>query len=108
MPRNLNFWELKRVAADKKLRELHKQLQEVTITRAPKRRLSFVAKEVGFQALPHGEWRKRYIVWKTFNARRREIMRSMDKLRRRVAYYDERIATLRKTNAWTAVLANRF
>ena len=102
MPRTLSFWEKKRAATDKALRELHKKLTELPIKRAPSR--VYIVPGSAPRRLTHREWDRDYTYWKVRMANRREIIRTMEKWRRRIAYYDEQIATLRRTkNAWSVV-----
>ena len=101
MSRNIAFWEKRRTAADKKLRELHKTMSgSLPLRRAPQRR-----SQVPDRTLSHRSHAKAYAAWKTENAKRRRLREEIMKLNRRVAYIDERIAALKAKTVWDTVRA---
>ncbi len=100
--RTIAYWEKKRREAEKELREVHRALQARPPKSAPRRR--YVLGDTPIRVVRYAQ-QLAYLQWKQNNAKRRKLFRERDKLHRRVAYYDQRIAALKiDRTAWRRVL----
>jgi hypothetical protein len=105
MPRTLAFWEKKRKNAEEAMQDVHIALRAITPRAAPRRR-RMLTDDSGNKVLftnGHHSWSVSYDRWKQSTARRHELVREIEKLTRRIAYCDERIAALKKKTAWRTV-----
>jgi hypothetical protein len=93
MPRNITFWEDHR-------RELERDLAKVRTLLSrwhPSDRPSH-------DGIPPKMWKSHMSLWRLHNTYGRRLREKLAKLERRLAYYDERIKTLREKTVWDRIL----
>jgi len=105
MPRTLAYWEARRAKAEEGMLIANRSLRALGPKAAPRRRAMLMddsGNKVPFTN-GHYSWSVKYARWKAKNAKRRGLMHTIEKLTRRIAYCDERIAALKKRTAWRTV-----
>jgi hypothetical protein len=108
MARNIRYWEYRRAVAEGLIAKHSEKLRGVRLLPVPKRSRLPSSAEPGAGRVRvfthHLRWHHRYSQWKRERAHIRWLYHEVAKLRKRVAYHDERITALKKKTAWDHIL----